>query len=188
LYIKYLVSVITNISTAEISRFIDTMILAQTEGSSIYFIGNGGSASTASHFANDISIGTKSIRAPFRAISLCDNQAIITAIANDYGYEYIFSKQLEIVLDKGDVVVAISASGNSKNLIKAAKVAKIMGATTVSLTAFDGGELKRISDIAIHIPTKDGEYGPSEDAHMILDHLVSNYLMYFVEEAELSEQ
>jgi D-sedoheptulose 7-phosphate isomerase len=182
LYIKYLTSVLAKVSKTEISRFIDTIILARTEGSSVYFIGNGGSASTASHFANDISIGTKSIKTPFKAISLCDNQAIITAIANDYGYKYIFSKQLEVMLEKGDIVVAISASGNSQNLIEAVKVAKSMGATTASLTAFDGGKLKRITDITVHIPTKNGEYGPSEDAHIILDHLVSNYLMYFVEE------
>jgi len=86
-YIRYLTEVLGKISTKEISDFIDTMIAARSRGSSIYFIGNGGSAATASHFVNDISIGTKSTNVPFRAISLCDNQAVITAIANDYGYE-----------------------------------------------------------------------------------------------------
>ena len=108
-YIRYLTEVLGKISTKEISDFIDSMIAASSRGSSIYFIGNGGSAATASHFVNDISIGTKSMDVPFRAISLCDNQPVITAIANDYGYEYIFSQQLAVLLKKDDVVVAISA-------------------------------------------------------------------------------
>ena len=123
-YIEHLVEVLRRVSTLEISNFIDTIIAASERGSSIYFIGNGGSAATASHFVNDISIGTKSIKKPFRAVSLCDNQAVITAIANDYGYEYVFSQQLSILLNKNDVVVAISASGNSLNLLKAIDIAK----------------------------------------------------------------
>jgi len=180
LYIKYLVSVITNISTAEISRFIDTIILAQTEGSSIFFIGNGGSAATASHFANDIAIGTRTYEKPFRVISLCDNQAVITAIANDDGYEKIFSQQLEVLLKKHDVVVAISASGNSPNLIDAIETAKKMSAISVGISAFDGGKMKEMVDVSLHVPTEKSEYGPAEDAHMVLDHLISNYLMRFV--------
>jgi len=181
-YIKYLTEVLGKISSKEISDFIDILIDARSRGSSVYFIGNGGSAATASHFANDILIGTKSTNLPFRAISLCDNQAIITAIANDYGYEYIFSQQLTALLKKNDVVVAISASGNSPNLLQAIDIAKQKEAITVGLVAFDGGKLKKMTDKTIHVPTLKGEYGPSEDAHMMLDHLVSSYLIQYVKD------
>ena len=153
------------------------MLEARRKSATVYFIGNGGSASTASHFVNDLSIGTKSLDRPFRAISLCDNQAVITAIANDYGYEYVFSKQLSVLLKENDVVVAISASGNSPNLIQAFSIAKNKAAVTVGISAFDGGKLKVLADVSVYVPTKKGEYGPAEDVHLMLDHLVTGYLM-----------
>jgi len=180
LYKKSLIDVIGNANNTEISDFIDVLLNTRKKNSIIYFIGNGGSASTASHFANDISIGTKLIDKPFRAISLCDNQSIITAIANDYGYEYIFSKQLSVLLKKDDVVVAISASGNSENLIQALNVAKKKSCVTVGISAFDGGKLKELSDVSVHISTKQGEYGIAEDAHMMLDHLITGYLSNYI--------
>jgi len=176
-YIENLARVLREISIDEISNFIDILIASRDRGSSIFFIGNGGSASTASHFANDLSIGTKLDNKPFKAFSLCDNQSIITAISNDYKYDDIFSRQLSILLKEDDVVVAISASGNSLNIINAINEAKSKGGITIGLTAFDGGIVRRISDYGIHIHTKNGEYGPSEDAHLIIDHMVSNYLM-----------
>ena len=179
-YIDYLSSVLNNISLTDIEKFVEVLLEARERESSIFFIGNGGSAATASHFANDIAIGTRTYEKPFRAISLSDNQAVITAIANDDGYEKIFSQQLEVLLKKQDVVVAISASGNSPNLIKAIDTAKKMSAITVGISAFDGGKMREMVDISVHVPTEKGEYGPAEDAHMVLDHLVSNYLMRFV--------
>jgi D-sedoheptulose 7-phosphate isomerase len=181
LYFERLSSILNSISLSDVEQFVEILLDARSRGSTIFFIGNGGSAVTASHFVNDISIGTKSRNKPFRAISLCDNQAVITAIANDYGYEYIFSQQLAVLLKKDDVVVAISASGNSPNLLKAIDVAKQKGAINVGLTAFDGGKMKVMVDISVHVPTEKGEYGPAEDAHMALGHLVSNYLMRFVQ-------
>ena len=179
-YLDYLNTVLNGISLTAIDDFVKVLLEARERGSSIFFIGNGGSAATASHFANDIAIGSKEYDKPFRVISLCDNQAVITAIANDDGYEKIFSQQLKVLLKKQDVVVSISASGNSPNLIHAINVAKKMSATTVGISAFDGGKMKDIVDFSLHVPTKKGEYGPAEDAHMILDHLVSNYLMRYV--------
>ena len=176
-YKKKLISIIESVSNREISKFIDALLSIKRQNNTIYFIGNGGSASTASHFVNDLSIGLKTLNRSFRAISLCDNQSIITAIANDYGYENIFSKQLSILLREGDMVVAISASGNSPNLIKAIDLAKKMDAITVGITAFDGGRLKNMVDLLVHVPTDQGDYGPAEDVHMMLDHLISNYLM-----------
>ena len=179
-YIDYLSSVLNNISLTDIEKFVEVLLEARERESSIFFIGNGGSAATASHFANDIAIGTRTYEKPFRAISLCDNQAVITAIANDDGYEKIFSQQLQVLLKKQDVVVAISASGNSPNLLDAIDTAKKMNTITVGISAFDGGKMKEMVDVSLHVTTEKGEYGPAEDAHMVLDHLVSNYLMRFV--------
>jgi D-sedoheptulose 7-phosphate isomerase len=180
-YFDYLGLVLSKISLDEIKSFVELILDARDRGSTIFFIGNGGSAATASHFANDIAIGTREYEKPFRVISLCDNQAVITAIANDDGYEKIFSQQLKVLLKKQDVVVAISASGNSPNLIDAIVTAKKMSAITVGISAFDGGKMKEIVDFSVHVPTEKGEYGPAEDAHMILDHLIGNYLMRLVE-------
>ena len=179
-YIDYLSSVLSNISLTDIEKFVEVLLEARERESSIFFIGNGGSAATASHFANDIAIGTRTYEKPFRAISLCDNQAVITAIANDDGYEKIFSQQLQVLLKKQDVVVAISASGNSPNLLDAIDTAKKMNTITVGISAFDGGKMKEMVDVSLHVPTEKSEYGPAEDAHMVLDHLISNYLMRLV--------
>ena len=179
-YLEYLHKVLTSISFYEIDDFVKILLEARERGSTIFFIGNGGSAATASHFANDIAIGSREFDKPFRAISLCDNQAVITAIANDDGYEKIFSQQLRVLLKKQDVVVSISASGNSPNLIHAINTTKAMGGITVGISAFDGGKMKELVDFSLHVPSEKGEYGPAEDAHMVLDHLVANYLMRYV--------
>lgn len=175
-YFDYLSRVLKSINIMDIKRFIETLLQARERCSTVFFIGNGGSAATASHFANDLAIGTHTLEPPFRAIALTDNVAVISAISNDFGYEHIFSHQLEILGRKGDVLVAISASGNSPNLLRAFEVAKKMGIKTVALTAFDGGKMKLIADEGIHVPTALKEYGPAEDAHMVLDHLVHAYL------------
>jgi D-sedoheptulose 7-phosphate isomerase len=179
-YKKNLSNIINNISNKEIEDFINILLQTRKKKATVYFIGNGGSASTASHFVNDLSIGLKTLGNPFRAVSLCDNMSVITAIGNDFGYEYIFSKQLEVLLKKGDLVVAISASGNSKNIIQAINTAKDKLSQTVGISAFGGGMLKTISDISVHVPTKEGEYGVAEDAHLMLDHLVTGYLAKYI--------
>lgn len=179
-YIKYLRDVLANINCNEVSQFIHTLLDARERSATIFFIGNGGSAATASHFANDLSIGTYEYKKPFRAISLTDNMAILTALANDCGYEDVFVRQLQVQAKAGDVLVSISASGNSPNLIKAMEYAKEVGIYTVALTAFDGGRMKEIADEGVHVPTDYKEYGPAEDAHMVLDHLVGAYLMRFI--------
>lgn len=182
-YINYLKSVLMSIDTEEIGCFIKTLLEARSRGATIFFIGNGGSAATASHFANDLAIGTNDYEQPFRVMSLTDNVPLITALGNDFGYDEIFVRQLRVYGKKGDVLVAISASGNSANLINAFNFADSAGIKTVALTAFDGGEMKSMADEGIHVPTESKEYGPAEDAHMVLDHLVSSYLMRFIKHA-----
>ena len=179
-YFEYLNSVLKGIDTEEIGRFCQILLDARDCGATIYFIGNGGSAATASHFANDIAIGTNSYDKPFRVMSLTDNVPIITAIGNDFGYDDIFVRQLKVYGNKGDVLVAISASGNSQNIIEAFDYAHSADIRTVAITAFDGGKMKKMANDGIHVPTDQNEYGPAEDAHMVLDHLVGSYLIRMV--------
>lgn len=172
-YLAHLAGVLGRIDRTAIAAFIELLEQARISGATVFFCGNGGSAATASHFQNDL---TRWRTQPMRVISLTDNVAVITALANDYSYEKIFVMQLEPLLQAGDVVVAISASGNSPNVVSAIEFAASRGATTVGLTGFDGGRLGAICDLQVHVATEIGEYGPVEDAHMILDHLVMSFL------------
>ena len=174
-YLEYLTALIAQLDRSAISQFADLLLESRENKTTTFFLGNGGSASTATHFVNDISLGSRQFEKPFRAISLCDNQAVITAIANDDGYENIFLQQLQTLATAGDTIVCISASGNSKNLIKAIEYARDNNIYVVGLTAFDGGYLKNNCDLNIHVPTKIGEYGPAEDLHMVICGLVGSY-------------
>jgi D-sedoheptulose 7-phosphate isomerase len=176
-YLEYLREVLSSLDMEAIGSFIGVLLEARERGARIFFCGNGGSASTASHFANDLSMGCRSWEKPFRAVSLADNVPILTAVSNDYGYDEVFVRQLQTQMERGDVVVAISASGNSPNVLKAIEYAKANGAFTVGLTGFDGGQLKQEAHLNLHIPTNKGEYGPAEDGHIIIDHLVGSYLL-----------
>lgn len=182
-YLGHLANVLARIDRAEVGRFIETVLEARERGSRIFFIGNGGSAATASHFANDVAIGSGDYERPFRAQSLTDNVAILTAIGNDFGYDEVFARQLRVLAEPDDVLVAISASGNSPNLVKAIEYAREAGLRTVALTAFDGGRIRVMADQGVHVPTDLGEYGPAEDAHMVLDHLLGAFLIRLVRSA-----
>ena len=109
-YFSYLNTVLQNIDTEEVAQFIETILDARERGATVYIIGNGGSAATASHFANDFSIGTNDYEKPFRVTSLTDNVAVLSAIGNDFGYDEIFVRQLRVHAKKGDILVGISAS------------------------------------------------------------------------------
>src|SRR5204863_6152943 len=110
--------------------------------------------------------------------------ALVSAAANDLGYESVFSEQLKTLLVSGDVVLAISASGNSPNVIRAVEYANHRGATTIGLTGFDGGRLRQVVREHIHIPTPKGDYGPVEDLHLVLNHLISSYLVRLTKEQD----
>jgi D-sedoheptulose 7-phosphate isomerase len=179
-YLEYVQSILQRLDTTEIGRFIKTLLEARERGATVFVIGNGGSAATASHLANDLSIGTNEYERPFRVMSLTDNVAVMTAIANDFGYEEMFVRQLRVFGRPGDVLIGISASGNSPNVLHAFTYASSVGIKTVAITAFDGGRMKAMADEGIHAPTELKEYGPAEDVHMVLDHLVGAYLMRHV--------
>ena len=143
-------------------------------GSRIWVAGNGGSAATASHFVTDLSRCINSSGAPIKAISLCDNSGLITAIGNDFGFDFIFSRQLSNVAIPGDLLIVLTASGNSRNLLVAMEWAKGHDVKVLALTGFSGGRVKDLADISIHVPTEIGDYGVAEDAHSILCHFLSS--------------
>lgn len=177
-YLCYLTEVFKKLDRKMIAAFTECLWQARESRAQIFFLGNGGSAATASHFANDLSIGPRDFDKPFNAKSITDNSAVMSCIGNDFGFDDIFVIQLRTQqLRRGDVVVAISASGNSPNVVKACEYARETGATVVGLTGFDGGKLMELSHIKLHVPTDRGEYGPVEDVHMIFDHLVATYLL-----------
>jgi D-sedoheptulose 7-phosphate isomerase len=176
-YLDYLAVLLGQIDVGVIEQIIDAFTEAGARGSTIYFLGNGGSAATASHFANDLGCGTRAPACrPFKAVSLADNVAVLTALANDEGYDQIFVRQLEGALEAGDVVVALSVSGNSANVLEAMRYAGEVGARTIGCTGFDGGALRQMVDVNLHVPARAGEYAPVEDVFQILDHLIYSYL------------
>lgn len=176
-YLNHLNEIFNRIDLRSIEATIQYFEEARNNDRRIFFIGNGGSAATASHFANDFSQGIPRKGKPFRAISLTDNVAVITAVGNDRGYDQIFVEQLKPLLQSGDLVVAISASGNSPNVLKAIDYANTHGGHTIGMVGFNGGKLKDICEVSIHVPTEKGEYGPVEDVHMVMDHLIASYFM-----------
>jgi len=176
LYINNLIELLQNIDYEIVDQIIKILEEAAHKQSSIYIIGNGGSAATASHMVNDLGAGLRRRGLINLDItSLADNVPVITAIANDIGYENIFYMQLEGLLKPEDLIIAISCSGNSPNIVKAVEYAKNIGSTIIGITGFDGGDLKKLSDVNFHIEAPKGEYGLVEDMHMILDHMIYSY-------------
>ena len=162
-----------NIQKADLVNVLDEIKKVKSSGGKIWVIGNGGSAALASHFAADLGSGSILRGLDYPIISLVDNVPVITAAANDYGYENIFARQLMNIAKSGDLLMIISSSGNSKNLIEASKVAREIGMKIIGIVGFDGGEIGRICDFKIHVQSKDGEYGQVEDLHSIILHSVA---------------
>jgi len=182
-YFSYLVSVLNNIDENEINELGSLFESARSTGNTIFVAGNGGSASTATTMANDIGfdiLKKTNIKEPFRVFSLVDNNSVITAIANDVGYENIFVNQLKIHYRMGDSIILISASGNSENVIRAAEWVKNNGGQIVGFLGFSGGKLFEYCDIKIHVKTEPGEYGPVEDAHLIMNHILAHWFQYYL--------
>lgn len=177
-YFDYLHRVLTSIDPESIRALVQAFEDARRAGNTIFVAGNGGSSTTASTMANDIGFdilkktGTSQ---PFRVAALTDSVAVITAIANDVGYENSFLNQLRIHFRPGDYLLLISASGNSPNLVAAAEWVSEQGGRVISLLGFDGGKLRQISDVVVHVKTEKGEYGPVEDAHLVLNHVLAHW-------------
>lgn len=175
-YLDSLVSTINALDKNEIVELINLIFETYQNDKQIFIFGNGGSASTASHFACDLSKGVSyGKNKKIKAIALTDNIPIITAYSNDVSYDDIFSEQLKNFLNPGDLVIAISGSGNSKNIIKAVEYANSRGITTIGLTGYDGGKLKKIAKFSVN--TNVNDMGIAEDIHLSLCHIVKRTAM-----------
>lgn len=160
-----------------LEAIIKSMINTFKNGKTMYIIGNGGSAATASHIQADFQFFVRYFT-KFRpkVIALTDNVPLMTAISNDNSYEDVFYEQMKCMFTKGDLLLAISASGNSPNIIKAVEYARKLGGKSIAFCGFNGGKLKDIADLPLFTPNDDKDYGPIEDLHMILDHVLINFI------------
>lgn len=177
-YIIYLNKLLLKLDFKKINKLKNILLNARKKNRNIFILGNGGSAATASTMANDLGfdiLKKTGTTKPFKFFALTDNSPVITAISNDTGYQNIFLNQLKIHFRKGDVAILISASGNSKNLILANKWIKKMKGKTFSLLGFDGGILKKISDDYILVNSEKNDYGPVEDSHLIINHILAHW-------------
>jgi len=173
-YLKSAREVIDHLDVREIEAFALAIAEVREASGTVFLVGNGGSASTASHFATDLGVGSINVSKHVRVVSLTDNIAVMTAISNDKSYESVFEQQIQLLGKEGDILVLISASGNSKNLIEALKSSQRLGMKSFSLTGFDGGELRRMTlGSNVHVPSKIGDYGLVEDAHLAICHMVT---------------
>lgn len=172
-YSTYLQRAVLSVDENQINDLISILYEAYDKNKFVFIIGNGGSAATASHFAQDLAKGTRvSIDHPKRikAMSLTDNVAFISALGNDDGYERIFEQQLQTYAQQGDVLIAISGSGNSPNIIKAVNWANDNKLLTIGVTGFNGGELRAINQYSLHVPLND--MCSSESIHSIIFHYI----------------
>jgi D-sedoheptulose 7-phosphate isomerase len=171
-YLSETQKVLGEMSKRSIATLVSMLYETWKQHRQTFILGNGGSASTASHMANDLSKATIVPGKPrMRVIALSDNISLITAWANDASYEDVFKEQLENLLERGDLVIGISASGNSPNVLRAMEFARRHGAMTVAWTGLSGGKLKELVDHCVHAPTDD--VGMIESIHLVLDHLVT---------------
>jgi D-sedoheptulose 7-phosphate isomerase len=170
-YLEQLQEMIANLPAGLIDQVINILLKNVQSGGKVFICGNGGSASTASHFACDLAKNTVVSSAPhFRVIALTDNMALMTAWANDTAYDHVFAAQLDPLVQPEDVVIGISCSGNSANVLNAMDVAHQHGATTIGFTGDQGGRLKDMVDWCIQVPSPRIEQ--QEDAHLILEHCI----------------
>lgn len=170
-YVGRLRTALSSLSRGELTQLGEILTRAYRNGKQVFTVGNGGSSSLASHMAADLAkntIGPHMRR--FRIMSLNENAAIVTALANDLGYENIFSEQLTNLIRAGDVLIVVSASGNSPNIIKAIDYAQSQSAEVVGLLGFDGGRAAELADLAIVVPSFD--YGIVEDVHLVINHIL----------------
>jgi D-sedoheptulose 7-phosphate isomerase len=170
------IQTLEKIDKSSLRKFVTVVLDAYQRESTIFIFGNGGSANTASHFCGDFIKGVSFGRSKrFKIICLNDNVSALMAIANDISYEDIFVEQLKNFLKKNDIVIGISCSGNSPNVIKALEYANSAGAKTVAFCGFDGGRVKNIAQFSIHADINDMEI--SEDIHLIIAHFAKQTII-----------
>ena len=172
-YLDYVDRALRAVNPQEVQDMIDLLWRAYRAGRTVFVIGNGGSAATASHLAQDLAKGTRRTLAQkrrVRALALTDSTPFLTAYGNDDGYEFVFEQQLRNHARRGDVLIAISGSGNSPNILCAVKWAKQNGLATLGITGFDGGKLRRLAQHRLHVPLND--MCTAESIHSVLLHYI----------------
>jgi len=179
---------IASVDEGALDAFVAAVDFGIKRSSRIWVLGNGGSAAISDHFATDLAKVNIDTGLGLFVMSLCSNGAVLTALSNDYSYADAFAHQVRAFAKAGDLVVAISSSGNSENVIRAIQQAKQVGATSVGLSGFDGGRLAKSADISIHVRTEVGDYATAEDAHSIICHAVSLQLRQLGERVKTSNR
>lgn len=170
-YIGHEIDTLKALDINAINDAINMIMEAYEAQKTIYVFGNGGSSATASHYQNDFNKGvSEHIEKKFNFQCLNDNMATVMAVANDIGFEEVFRFQLQGHIKPDDLVIAISGSGNSKNVINAVEYAKAQGNKIIGLTGYNGGKLKQLSDVSLHVPINSMQI--TEDIHMMFDHLI----------------
>lgn len=173
-YFQRLIDIMQSVDMDAVEKFIVVLRNARLDGRTVWFMGNGGKAAISAEFANDLSMGV-AITPRFRCVSLAENMPVITGLANDNCYEEIFSRQIAVYARPGDVVVGLSGSGHSLNVLVGLAQAKAIGCKTVALVGMDGGRVigdyADAVDLVVHVPTCDFEDGPIEDTMLALCHL-----------------
>ncbi|SEG17133.1 D-sedoheptulose 7-phosphate isomerase [Butyrivibrio sp. Su6] len=170
-YIELEVAILGKLDQGEINRAMNLLEETRKKGSRVYVFGNGGSAATASHMENDFNKGvSEKLEKKYRFQCINANMATIMAIANDNGYDRVFIQQLENRLETDDVIVAISGSGNSENVVKAVRYAKKQGCQIIGMTGYSGGVIDELCDVSLHVPIENMQI--TEDVHLIINHLM----------------
>lgn len=174
-YRSSLQEALQSVDLRAIDQAFEVIFAASRTGKKILLAGNGGSAGISDHLSCDLGKGTLSAQQPpLKVFSLSSNGPLLTALANDYGYEHIFSTQLEMYGEEGDILITISSSGNSPNIVKALETAQKKGMITIALTGFTGGKCKDICDISLHFNFRN--YGIVEDCHQMVMQSIGQYL------------
>lgn len=177
-YFQRLNTIVEQVDLNAVNRIFQQLRHARDRGSRVFIAGNGGSASTASHWVSDLAKATKrSGRDPFQVTCLSDNISWLTALANDEGYDRVFAGQLENFARCDDLLIVITASGNSPNLVRAVEFARSKGLKTIGFLGFDGGLLKDMVDDLVWVKTEKGQYELVEDAHMVVCHVLTTSLV-----------
>ena len=168
--------ILSTIPMNQVVQFAEEIRQTKARKGKVFVCGNGGSAALASHFVTDMGSGSVDRGEHFPMISLVDGSPVLTAAANDFGYDHVFSRQLKNLADSKDLLITISSSGNSQNLIEAVDVARTLRMRTCGLLGFDGGKLHSQVDVAVVVESAIGEYGPIEDSHSCILHAVTELL------------
>ncbi len=165
------IEVFKRLNLEDVNRVMNVLEEARLSGKHVFTCGNGGSAATASHYCCDFNKGvSEKLEVKYNFECLSDNVASMMAIANDFSYEEVFRYPLRNKMKYGDILIGISGSGNSKNVVNAFECAKELGGTTIAIVGYSGGKMKEIADYCIHVDIDDMQI--SEDLHMVLDHMM----------------